>query len=104
MPDGPLFARLDRLAVQNGGRGGGLTALLLAGGFAQVVVQALDHAAVAPPSELVVDRGPGRQVVGQVAPGAAGPQLIEQAVDHFAQGVLAAAAGAPVAGFGRVLL
>ena len=62
-------------------------------------MQALNHATVTPAAEQIVSRVPGRQVVGQVTPGAARPQLVEHGVDDFAQRVLASASCASIRGF-----
>lgn len=38
-----------------------------------------------PPAVVIVDGAPGRQIVGQEAPGTAGPGEIQDGVEHLAQ-------------------
>ena len=60
-----------------------------------------DDPGIAPASEVVPDILPGRQVVRQVAPLAAGLGLVEDRVPDLAPGILARAAGAALFGFGH---
>ena len=100
----PFFARFDTLAIQNGGGGSGRSALFLSRLFAQVIVQALDHAVVAPAAEQIVSRVPGRQVMGQVPPGAACSELVEHGIDDFAQWVFARSSCAAIFGSRQAVL
>lgn len=77
------FRGLDALAVNNRRTGLGLTTGFLAHGFPQGIVHGFPDTLLAPGVEVAVDGLPGREVVGQHAPGAATPQDIENGVDHF---------------------
>ena len=51
-------------------------------------MDALPGAVLLPVPEVVVDQRPGRQVVGQVTPGAAVPGQVKQSIDDLAPLVL----------------
>src|SRR5262245_41407630 len=92
----PLFRRLDRLAVQHGGR---RLAVPAEGGphvAAQQLQQSVEGAVALPLHEVPVDDPPGREVRGQHPPPAAGAGDVQQAIDDLAPRVL----GGPAAGPG----
>src|SRR5262249_17385732 len=74
----------DRLAVDAAGAGGRLALLLAADLLAQHVVNLLQGAVVPPLVEVAPDGALGREVLGQVAPLAAGPHDVEDGVEHVA--------------------
>lgn len=76
---------LDALAVDHRRRRAGLATGALAVEHDEVMVDRLEHAAIAQPDEPAVDRAPGRETVGQQAPGAARPQHVEDGVGDLAQ-------------------
>src|SRR4051812_15183236 len=86
--------RIDRLAV-HAGRGPGLRGLFLRADLsAERVVDVVQGTVVPPLVEVAPDGGLGREVLGQVAPLAAGPQDVEDGVHHLTQvGLAGAAAG-----------
>src|SRR5690606_12117797 len=92
-PLAPLRRRLDRLAVDDGGRGALLSPGALAGEPAHPLVDGLDEAAVAPPPEVVVDGGPRRERLREHAPLAPGLREVEHGVEDRAEVVLASALG-----------
>src|SRR6266403_1334276 len=55
-----------------------------------------------PESEVMIDGGPGRKVLGQVAPLAGGAHDVEHRVEQFPIGVLARASR--LGGFGKTIL
>src|SRR5262249_17680531 len=80
-----LRGRLDRLAVGGRGPRAGVAPGAGADPLAQGLVDAVPGAVVAPASVPGVDRGPGREVVRQQAPLAAGADQVEDGVEHLAQ-------------------
>src|SRR5262249_1166975 len=78
------FAGGDRLAVDAAGAGGRLALLLAADLLPQRVVDLLQGAVVPPLVEVAPDGALGREVLGQVAPLAAGPHDVEDGVEHVA--------------------
>jgi len=53
--------------------------------LAQIAVNALPSAVVAPTSKVAIDGLPRWEVRGQHAPGAAGPQDVQNGFDHGSQ-------------------
>src|SRR4029077_4186206 len=77
----PAFRRLQRLAIDDGGRRAGLAAPLFAQGHEQLIPNPLPHAFVLELAENVVDRRAWRKgIAGQITPGATGAQQIEDRV------------------------
>ena len=66
-----------------------MAALFGAQAIAQSIMEALDQAAVAPPAEVEPDANVGREVCGQVTPGASCTRLVEDSVEQSTIGVLA---------------
>ena len=93
----PFFRGLDRLAVDDRRAGTGLAALSLSQRGVQGVVGPLPSSVATPGAEVVEDDAPGRQVVGQHSPGAAGAQNVADGVDDLPPGV----GDRPSARFGR---
>src|SRR5262249_46516573 len=84
----PLLAtqgRLDRLTVESGGAGRRCPPGLDAGQGTQGVEDLLPGTVPVPPLEVVVDRLPRRQVMGQRPPGTPFAGVVKQGVDDFAQ-------------------
>lgn len=77
------------LAVDDGRRGSSRTADPLAAEAAQPIVDPSPDPLQAPEAEVVMDRLPRWEVLGQQSPGAAGPQQVEESVEDFAAGVFA---------------
>src|SRR5260221_2294407 len=65
------FARLDRLAIDDGGAGSGLASYRSTHPLAQHAVNALPGGSPAPEANRLEDRGPLALVTEQAAPGAA---------------------------------
>lgn len=76
-----LFGRLDRLAVDDGGAGSGLAPVRLAHALAEDAVNTLPDASATPRAKIVEDRRPGTIFTWHIAPGAARPQEIEDAIE-----------------------
>lgn len=78
----PLFCALDTLAVDDRNTGAGFLASQLAGLHVERMVEA--RLSAVPELKILVHRAPGRQILGQGAPLAAGGQDVENAVHHLA--------------------
>jgi hypothetical protein len=76
---------LHALAVDHCRRRTGLAARMLVVEHHEMMVDRHEHAAIAQPGEPAIDRAPGREAVGQQAPGAARPQHVEDGVGDLAQ-------------------
>lgn len=76
---------LDGLGVQHTGRRLRASALGFADQTPQQAGELLEHALLLPLGEVPVHRGPGREVVRQVAPGDAGAVHIQDGVHDLAQ-------------------
>src|SRR5271166_2574651 len=79
------LAGLDTLAVDDHGRG-----VTMAIGYAptamiEIALNAPQHATIAPGHKILVDRAPGREILGQQAPMAAGLDQIEHGLDRSPQ-------------------
>src|SRR5205085_6965720 len=85
------LGRLDRLAVNGAGAGSCGASGLGADQRAEGVEQSLPGAVAGPVLEVVVDRLPGREVMGQRPPAASLACVVEQGVDDLAQVGLARA-------------
>jgi hypothetical protein len=72
-----LIGRLDRLAVEDRGRGPGRTAHPLTVGHHQGVLHPIPHAFALPAAQVVVDRLPRRPVVRPPPPRHPGAQEVE---------------------------
>src|SRR5690606_28583142 len=88
-----LYRRLHRLAVDDRRRRRGVATGTLAREAAQPLVDGPDEAAVAPPLEVVVDGGPGRERLREHPPLAPGLGEVEHGVEDEAEVVLASALG-----------
>ena len=84
--------RLQRPAVQNGGRGMGRPPIGQTQQHAQIVHDGLETASLEPALHLLMHARPGRQVVGQHPPWTSGAHDIAKRVEHFAQ-IMPALAG-----------
>src|SRR4051812_8246688 len=91
-PCQPPIGDSDALAVQDPGAGGRITALADALVFAQHGQDLFPQPVAAPEAKVVVDGLPGRQVMGQQAPGAAAAHPIRDGVEQLAAGVAGGAA------------
>src|SRR5512132_254279 len=80
----PLFARLDRLAIHDGNRRSRVPAGCGAGQWVERTVQDGPEAGDAPAPEIAVHRRPGREIRRQLPPLAAGPEQVEDRVEHGA--------------------
>src|ERR1700722_5748525 len=76
---------IDRLAIDAGGGPGCVGLLGRADLFAEPVVDLLQGAVVPPLVEVTPDGTLGREILGQVAPLAAGAQDVEDGIDDVAQ-------------------
>jgi hypothetical protein len=72
--------RLDRLAVDDGGRRKRVTAASGPIALAQDLVDPLPLPALAPCAEVIIDHAPRRQVMRHHAPGDATPEYIKAAI------------------------
>ena len=81
-----LLGGLDRLAVDDAGRGLGRLALVLANAAVHHAQHLVPDARLAPAVELGGDGAPGREVVGQAAPLAAGGQDVQDGIDQVLAG------------------
>ena len=87
---GPALGRArQRLTVEAGGRGLRVASLGQAQDDAQTLEDGGEAAGCGPARGLLVDRFPGRQIVGQHAPGGAGPHQPAQGGEDLAQVVTA---------------
>jgi hypothetical protein len=81
----PLFRRFHRLAINNGGARGGITA----GGRAHLgppgLVEACPGTIETPLAEIIMDGSPGWEIVRQQAPRTTGAEEIEDRGEDFAQ-------------------
>ena len=77
-----------RPPVEDDGRGRGGPVQQHALQLVQIVHDGFEYAGIPPAGPLLVDRRPGRQVVGQVAPLAAGVAQVAQGVEQGPQRVL----------------
>src|SRR3712207_2344617 len=80
--EAPFFRRLHALCVDDRRCRAGLPALLLAQHHHEMMTHALPHARTQEGAEVAINRGPGRKGRRgwQVAPLAAGPDNVEQAI------------------------
>jgi hypothetical protein len=86
---GPPFSRgLDRRAIDNPGAGLAVFACGLTDIAAYEVMHEVPGAVLAPGANIVIDRRPGREVMGEQAPGAAPAHDIEDTIEDFSLGVL----------------
>src|SRR5262249_8322827 len=74
------------LAIDAGGGAGGVGLLRSADLLAQEVMDGVQRAVVPPLVEVPPDRTLGREVPGEVAPLAAGPQDVEDGIDDIPEG------------------
>src|SRR6185437_16308704 len=88
----PSLGRLDRLAVDDRRRRLPWVTLGLPEVAPQLVVQPVEGAVLLPGAEVPVHAVPGREVVGQGAPLAAGAVDVEQGVDDLAPRVFGGSA------------
>src|SRR5262249_30092987 len=79
----PFFRRLDRLAVQNDGAGGGFSPGLSACLFASARMDLLPGAIHPPEPERVVGRLPGRNIMGHQPPDTATAEDREDGIHDF---------------------
>ena len=80
----PALGRgLERAAVEDHGRGPRPAAGEVAQQAAEVGHHRLEHAGFEPPHRLLVDDLPGREVMGQPAPGGPGPHGPLERVEHL---------------------
>jgi hypothetical protein len=93
------FGALDALAVDDSGAGVRLAPFDQAEMFSQMGVNLLPQAIALPDAEVVIDRAPRSEVLGQVAPLATGFDQVENGVEQLSQRMLAASA--LFAGFGE---
>lgn len=91
------LGRLHRLAVDDPGAGRRLPPVGTSDLGPEGVVDLLPHPGVPPRVEVVADRLPRREVVGQHPPGAPAPRQVEDGVDHLPQRVLPGPPGRAVA-------
>lgn len=82
---GPLFRRLDALAVDHGCTGTGLTSLLLSKSVSQSIMDSLPSAVLTPRSEVAIHRLIRGKVLRQHAPCAPTSAYIEDGIDHSSQ-------------------
>ena len=80
-PAHPASQRVDRLTVNYGLAGGGISADMQPRQFAQLRMDTCPGAIETPLSEMPIDRLPRALLTGQIAPGAATPQDIKDAFD-----------------------
>ena len=77
--------RIDRLAIDAGG-GAGLVRFLRRADFrAQQIVDYLEGAVVPPLIKVAPHGGPGRKVLGQIPPMAAGAEDVKDGINDIAQ-------------------
>src|SRR5687768_1411545 len=82
----PTYARgLDRLGIHYGRAGLRVPLSADSHSFAQGSVHPLPRSIQTPEAEVVVDRFPGREVVGQQSPGTAALEHVEDGVEDLAQ-------------------
>src|SRR5260221_2325912 len=77
-----LFGGLDRLAIDDRGAGSRLASSRATHALTQDAVYALPDAGEAPRVKIVIDSGPRPILLRQIAPGAARPQEIEDAIEN----------------------
>lgn len=87
-PVSALGRALKRSRVENNGAGLFLSPFRPAQEGAQIVRDLLEYARSKPALRLLVDCGPGRQIVRHHAPGGAGPDDVAQSAHHLPQRVL----------------
>jgi hypothetical protein len=81
---GPPFRRLHRLTVDDRGAGGGGASERTPEALAEAGMQGLQRPVAAPGTEGVKHRLPGREVMGQLSPGAAAAHHVEDRVGDLA--------------------
>src|SRR5450830_1385351 len=91
-----LFRRLDRLAVDDARRGFRVSALPNPLLPAQFLAYPLPRAAVPPVAEVVLNRRPGRQIMGQQPPRATRAQQVQDGIHNLPQIMLAWMARPPL--------
>jgi len=96
----PFFRGSDGLRINGSGAGRTATPFLCARLFIKRVMDHLQSPSVAPTAKVFPGDCPRHQIMGQQTPGAAGSQLIENGVNHFAQRILTRPTRASVLGFG----
>lgn len=79
------FRGLDRLAVNDAGRGARLTAGLLAGDSNKSVIDPSEGAIARPGVEIILNGGVRRELLWQLTPLAAGRGEIQDGIDHGPQ-------------------
>src|SRR5260221_4256324 len=80
----PSFRRLDGLAVDDGGGRLAIAAQFLAQVTTQLIVGLFPDSGFSPVPEVVIDKGPGWQIMGHIAPGTSGARDKKDGVDDFA--------------------